>query len=366
MTFGTRPEAIKLAPVIKVLKTRNDLDVKICVTGQHRQMLDQVLRLFDISPDFDLCLMKPNQSLTDITCAVLTGMQDILNIWRPDSVIVHGDTTSSFAASLSCFYEKLPVIHVEAGLRTGNIYSPWPEEMNRKLTAAIAFQHFTPTENSKQNLIREGVPEDRIYVVGNTVVDAVLEVSSILRNSKVIYAEMVSRFSFIDPTKRMILVTGHRRESYGEGFEQLCLALSELAKHEDVVIVYPVHLNPNVRSVVLERLSGLPRIHLLESVDYLPFVYLLEAAYFIITDSGGIQEEALSLGTPVLITRDTTERPEAIAAGGAKLVGANAKKIVAEAKLLLEDPIAYEAMSNAVNPFGDGRAAIRIVNAILK
>jgi UDP-N-acetylglucosamine 2-epimerase (non-hydrolysing) len=363
--FGTRPEAIKLAPIIKILKKINLIEVKICVTGQHRQMLDQVLLLFDIVPDYDLCLMKSNQSLTDITSSVLIGLHGVFDNWRPDMVIVHGDTNTSFAASLAAFYERIPVNHIEAGLRTGNIYSPWPEEMNRKLTSVIATHHFAPTEIAVSNLIHEGIKKENISLVGNTIVDAVLGIKSRLSESNSLYIKMESQYSYIDKNKKLILVTAHRRENYGEGIEQLCIALKALAERNDVIILYPLHLNPNVRSVVFEYLSNVNNIYLIEPVEYLPFVYLLDQSFLIITDSGGIQEEAVSLGKPVLIIRDTTERPEAVESGGAKLVGIESKNIVKYATDIMENPSLHMNMSKTTNPFGDGNAAGKIVDNIL-
>jgi UDP-N-acetylglucosamine 2-epimerase (non-hydrolysing) len=364
--FGTRPEAIKMAPVLLELKKFPEIfDSRVCVTAQHRQMLDQVLNLFEIKPDFDLDIMGPRQSLSDITCKVLHELSPVLKSFNPDIVLVHGDTTTTFAASLAAYYEKIPVGHVEAGLRTGNIYSPWPEEINRKMTSSISQWHFSPTQQSRQNLINEGVSDETIFVTGNTVIDALQHVVEKLESDKVLSCEVAKRFDFLDLDKRLILVTGHRRESFGEGFESICLALKEIAKaHEDVEIIYPVHLNPNVREPVQRILSGVSRIHLVEPQEYLNFVYLMNRSYLIITDSGGVQEEAPSLGKPVLVLRDMTERPEAIEAGTVKLVGTNTKNIVAEAFSLLSNNVAYELMREAHNPYGDGKAAVRIVKSL--
>lgn len=364
--FGTRPEAIKMAPVIKELQKLSDqFEAKVCVTAQHRQMLDQVLDLFEIRPDYDLDIMKPGQSLTDVTCNVLQGLSPVLDEFRPDVVLVHGDTTTTMAASLAAYYQKIDVGHVEAGLRTGNIYSPWPEEMNRRLAGAITRYHFSPTERSRENLLREGVATESIHVTGNTVIDALLDVVEKVRNDSALRSELSARFSFLNPDMRLVLVTGHRRENFGNGFENICQALKEIASSSpDVEIVYPVHLNPNVQEPVHRLLSNCPSVHLIEPQDYLPFVYLIDHSYLIITDSGGVQEEAPSLGKPVLVMRDTTERPEAVTAGTVKLVGADPVKIVREARRLLEDDQAYAEMARAMNPYGDGKAAERIAEIL--
>lgn len=364
ITFGTRPEAIKMAPLVAVLKSDDTFDVKVCVTAQHRQMLDQVLDLFKIVPDFDLNLMQPGQDLTDITSNVLLGMRGVLCQWRPDWVLVHGDTTTTFAAALSAYYEKIAVGHVEAGLRTGNIYSPWPEEMNRKLAGAITSLHFAPTERARQNLLLENVVAEKIDVTGNTVVDALLQVVDRVRSDELLKESLAKQFSFLDMSKRLILVTGHRRENFGEGFERVCMALKQLSERDDLEIVYPVHLNPNVQEPVRRILSGSSRIHLIEPLDYLPFVYLMDRSTLIITDSGGVQEEAPSLGKPVLVMRDSTERPEAVDAGTVKLVGTDERAIVNEANKLLDDADAYQIMSQAHNPYGDGNAAKRIASLL--
>nr|WP_311526726.1 UDP-N-acetylglucosamine 2-epimerase (non-hydrolyzing) [uncultured Ralstonia sp.] len=365
VVFGTRPEAIKMGPVVEALKDDARFDARVCVTAQHREMLDQVLALFAIQPEYDLDLMQPGQDLTDVTSRVLAGMRDVLNQWRPDIVLVHGDTTTTMAASLAAFYQRIPVGHVEAGLRTGNIYSPWPEEMNRKIAGSIAVMHFAPTETAQRNLAREGVAANTIYVTGNTVIDALLEIHQRIQQNPLLQATLAARFPYLDPTKRLILVTGHRRENFGSGFENMCAALADLAGRPDVQIVYPVHLNPNVREPVNRVLGGRSNIHLIEPLDYLPFVYLMGRTHVILTDSGGIQEEAPSLGKPVLVMRDTTERPEAVEAGTVRLVGADREKIVQETSRLLDDPASYEVMARAHNPYGDGAAAKKILEILL-
>jgi UDP-N-acetylglucosamine 2-epimerase (non-hydrolysing) len=364
--FGTRPEAIKMAPVVKALAGQSEFfDSRMCVTAQHRQMLDQVLDLFQIKPEYDLDIMKPGQNLTDVTCNVLQGLAPVLEEFRPDVVLVHGDTTTTMAASLAAYYQRIAVGHVEAGLRTGNIYSPWPEEMNRRLAGAITRYHFAPTERSRNNLLQEGVASESIHITGNTVIDSLLDVVDKVRNDKALRDTMDSRFSFLNPDKRLVLVTGHRRENFGDGFENICQALKEITStNSDVEIVYPVHLNPYVQEPVHRLLSDCPSVHLIEPQDYLPFVYLMDRAYLVITDSGGVQEEAPSLGKPVLVMRDTTERPEAVAAGTVKLVGTNVERIVAEAAQLLGDNQAYAAMALAHNPYGDGKASGRIIKAL--
>lgn len=358
--FGTRPEAIKMAPVVKALRAVQGLQVGVCVTAQHRQMLDQVLQLFDIQPDFDLDLMKPGQDLTDVTTNVLLGLRPVLNTWKPDWVLVHGDTTTTLAASLAAYYQKVKVGHVEAGLRTRNIYSPWPEEMNRRIAGSIAVAHFAPTDDARNNLLHENIDPSGIFVTGNTVVDALQDVAHRLRNDQQLQAELHQRFSFLDTGRRLILVTGHRRENFGTGFDNICQALHDLSARPDVHIVYPVHLNPNVQEPVRRILGQCASVHLIEPQDYLPFVYLMDRAHLILTDSGGIQEEAPSLGKPVLVMRDTTERPEAVRAGTVRLVGTNRQTIVDATSELLDVPAAYQRMSRAHNPYGDGRAALRI------
>ena len=366
LVFGTRPEAIKMAPVLHALRARGDLRVGVCVSAQHRQMLDQVLALFDIVPDDDLDLMRPGQDLTGVTCGVLSGMQRILAARRPRMVLVHGDTSTTFSAALAAFYAGIEVGHVEAGLRTGNMRAPWPEEMNRRLTAPLTTLHFAPTPRARANLIMEGMAEASIEVTGNTVIDALLQVRERLRTDAVLDAEMRERFGFLSPSRRMVLVTGHRRENFGDGFEHICMALRELSEREDVEIVYPVHLNPNVQEPVKRILGDRGRVHLIEPQDYLPFVWLMDRASLLITDSGGIQEEAPSLGKPVLVMRDVTERPEAVEAGTVRLVGTDTARIVAAATALLDDEAAYKAMSRAHNPYGDGHASERIAARVAR
>jgi UDP-N-acetylglucosamine 2-epimerase (non-hydrolysing) len=361
--FGTRPEAIKTAPVVRRLAGSGDIDIHVCVTAQHREMLDQVLSLFEIVPDHDLDLMTAGQNLYDITSGVLGGLAALFRQFRPDLLLVHGDTTTTLAASLAAYYEQIPVGHIEAGLRTGNIYSPWPEEINRKVAGIVARLHFAPTERARANLLAENVPDDAIFVTGNTVVDALQDVVALIDGNAGLQQELAERFA-LDPARRLVLVTGHRRESFGGGFERICDALVRLAAREDVEIVYPVHLNPNVKGPVEARLGGIPNVRLIAPLDYLPFVYLMSRAAIVITDSGGVQEEAPSLGKPVLVMRDTTERPEAVDAGTVRLVGTDAERIVAEAERLLDDEAAYGLMSRAHNPYGDGHAAERILEAI--
>lgn len=363
--FGTRPEAIKMAPLAIKLAEQEGIDARVCVTAQHREMLDQVLGLFEITPEYDLNIMKPGQDLTDVTTNILQGIKPILADFKPDVVLVHGDTATTFATSLAAYYQQIAVGHVEAGLRTGNIYSPWPEEANRKLTGAITTYHFAPTETSQQNLLNEAVAPENITVTGNTVIDALLDVSAKLKNDTALNSEMAERFSFLNKDKKLILVTGHRRESFGGGFERICKALAYTAEqHPGCQIVYPVHLNPNVQEPVNRLLKGVPNITLIEPQDYLPFVYLMNQAHIILTDSGGIQEEAPSLGKPVLVMRDTTERPEAVSAGTVKLVGTDVDKITTSLNQLLTDEKAYEEMSFAHNPYGDGKACERIIEVL--
>lgn len=362
--FGTRPEAIKMAPLALSLNEDPRFDAKVCVTGQHRQMLDQVLDLFELKPDFDLNIMKPGQDLTDVTCAILQGLKTVFAEFKPDVVLVHGDTATTFATTVAAYYSQIPVAHVEAGLRTGNLYSPWPEEGNRKLTGALASMHFAPTETSRQNLLREGITRG-VEVTGNTVIDALLQVVAKLDKDAGLQQRFQEQFSFLRAQSRLVLVTGHRRESFGGGFERICQALAETAKaFPDVEIVYPVHLNPNVREPVNRLLVGINNIHLIEPLDYLPFVYLMNRSYLILTDSGGIQEEAPSLGKPVLVMRDTTERPEAVEAGTVKLVGTQVGALTGSLEQLLTDNEAYRAMSFAHNPYGDGLACARILEAL--
>jgi UDP-N-acetylglucosamine 2-epimerase (non-hydrolysing) len=361
IVFGTRPEAIKLCPIVKELKNNADMfKTVVCVTAQHREMLDQVLHIFDVAPDYDLDLMKNDQTLFDITCSCLTEIGDVIKREKPNIVIVQGDTTTTFVTSLAAYYHQVMIGHVEAGLRTGNKYSPFPEEINRKITSVIADIHFAPTQKSKNNLLLEGIPEDRIVVTGNTVIDALLWVREKISERKE-YHEL----SNIDFQKKIILVTGHRRENFGQDFINICQALREIAiRHSNTEIVYPVHLNPNVRKPVFDILSGINNVKLIEPLGYEPFVYLMDRSYFIISDSGGVQEEAPSLGKPVLVTRNTTERPEAVEAGTVKLVGTDKETIVSEAERLLGDHRYYSQMSGIQNPYGDGYACERIVSAL--
>lgn len=378
LVFGTRPEAIKMAPLVKeFLKNTADFETTVCVTGQHREMLDQVLQIFDIHPDYDLNIMKQGQDLYDVTARVLTAMRDVLKTAQPDVVLVHGDTTTSTAAALAAFYQQIPVAHVEAGLRTHNIYSPWPEEMNRLITGRIATYHFSPTPLSRQNLLSEGVKEEQIHVTGNTVIDALYWVVEKIKQDASLnleLAEALTKAGYdvnrLDNGKKMVLITGHRRENFGEGFLQMCKAIKDLTQqYPDVDFVYPMHLNPNVRKpiheVFGEDLSNLGNMFFIEPLEYLSFVYLMEKSTIVLTDSGGIQEEAPGLGKPVLVMRDTTERPEALEAGTVKLVGTDYDQIIKEVAVLLDDAVAYEKMSKAVNPYGDGLACERIVKALI-
>ncbi len=370
IVFGTRPEAIKMAPLVLAFQEQsNEIEAKVCVTAQHREMLDQVLDIFDIIPDYDLNIMKPGQDLYDITSNILLGMKKVLTEYKPDIVFVHGDTTTTISTALSAFYQKISVAHVEAGLRTGDIYSPWPEEANRKLTSQITKYHFTPTETSKKNLLKENIPEDNIYVTGNTVIDALHWVLNKIKENKSLESTLLdtikSNFSSFGNDERLVLITGHRRENFGQGFLDMCSAIKTLAEeHSDVNFVYPVHLNPNVQKPVLELLSGINNVYLIAPLDYEPFVYLMSKSYLILTDSGGIQEEAPSLGKPVLVMRDTTERPEALEAGTVKLVGTDTDTIVNEVNKLLKDHHLYESMSQAHNPYGDGKTCQKIINII--
>lgn len=380
LVFGTRPEAIKMAPLVKELEKHNDqIETIVCVTGQHREMLDQVLEIFEIKPDYDLNIMKAGQNLYDVTTRVLLGMREVLEKERPDVVLVHGDTTTSTAAALATFYQQIPVGHVEAGLRTHNIYSPWPEEMNRQLTGRLTTYHFAPTPLSRQNLLNEGVPDDHITVTGNTVIDALHMVINKIKNNSSLEADLKQRLAaegynidrLSDGKRRMVLITGHRRENFGEGFLNICNAIKTLKeKYQDVDFVYPMHLNPNVRRPIHEifgdDLSGLGNMFFIEPLEYLSFVFLMEKSHIVLTDSGGIQEEAPGIGKPVLVMRDTTERPEALDAGTVVLVGTDYDKIVNNVSLLLDDTAAYERMSRANNPYGDGLASGRIVNELMK
>ncbi|MFD1555153.1 non-hydrolyzing UDP-N-acetylglucosamine 2-epimerase [Paraburkholderia silviterrae] len=365
LTFGTRPEAIKMAPLVQRLRRDPDFDCKVCVTGQHREMLDQVLALFDIEPDFDLNVMKRGQDLYGVTTSILSGMSGVLERAQPDMVLVHGDTTTTMAATLAAFYKRIPVGHVEAGLRTGNLLSPWPEEANRKLTGALATLHFAPTARAQQNLLAEGVSDGSVVVTGNTVIDALLHVRGRLAGDAHLRAEAQRVLPALQAERRLVLVTGHRRESFGDGFERICTALAQVARaYPEVDIVYPMHLNPNVREPVNRLLTSIANVHLIEPLDYLPFVSLMDRSNLILTDSGGIQEEAPSLCKPVLVMRDTTERQEAIDAGVVQLVGTEVQAIVEGVSRLLDDRAAYAAMSRGDNPYGDGRACDRIADAL--
>lgn len=377
LVFGTRPEAIKMSPLVKEFQKYSEtFKTIVCVTGQHRQMLDQVLQLFEITPDYDLNIMKQGQDLYDVTARVLTGMRDVLKEAQPDVVLVHGDTTTSTAAALAAFYQQIPVGHVEAGLRTHNIYSPWPEEMNRQITGRIATYNFAPTPLSKANLLREAVNEESITVTGNTVIDALYWVVNKIKEDKVLNCELQTQLAQagydvtrLNDGKKLVLITGHRRENFGDGFINMCTAIKDLTqKYSDVDFVYPMHLNPNVRKAIHEvfgeNLNDLGNMFFIEPLEYLSFVYLMEKSFIVLTDSGGIQEEAPGLGKPVLVMRDTTERPEALEAGTVKLVGTKYDKIVAEVSALLDNQTHYDAMSKAVNPYGDGLACGRIVDAL--
>ncbi|MGR3617735.1 MAG: non-hydrolyzing UDP-N-acetylglucosamine 2-epimerase [Paracoccaceae bacterium] len=364
--FGTRPEAIKMAPVVHRLQDITGIESHVCVTAQHREMLDQVLELFNIVPDFDLNVMKPGQDLTDVTAAILRAMRDLLKVNRYDYLLVHGDTSTTMSAALAAYYERIAVGHVEAGLRTDNIYAPWPEEVNRQIVGRISNLHFAPTKTAQANLLAENVPGDTIHVTGNTVIDALQSVVAKFHADPTLNAQMQARFSFLTQEKPMVLVTGHRRENFGAGFENVCRALRQLSERSGAQIVYPVHMNPNVQEPVNRILGGIPEVTLLPPQDYLPFVWLMNRADVIITDSGGVQEEAPSLGKPVLVMRDTTERPEAVNAGTVKLVGTNPEKIVGEAFKLLTNARAYGAMAYSPNPYGDGLAAGRIATVVSK
>ena len=388
LVFGTRPEAIKMAPLVKKLQSEPDkFKTVVCVTAQHRQMLDQVLHIFDIKPDYDLDIMKPNQDLYDVTSRVLLGMRDVLKKVQPDVVLVHGDTTTSTAAALAAFYQQIPVGHVEAGLRTHNIYSPWPEEMNRQITGRITTHHFAPTPLAKQNLLDENVRPEQIVVTGNTVIDALYMVVEKIKNDANLQSELGELLkeagydtARLDGSRRLVLITGHRRENFGDGFISMCTAIRDLAaKYPDVDFVYPMHLNPNVRKPIREVFGDIAsqtihntsniihsNLFFIEPLEYLSFVYLMEKSTIVLTDSGGIQEEAPGLGKPVLVMRDTTERPEALDSGTVHLVGTNYDKIMSEVSELLDNPLAYERMSQAVNPYGDGHACERICTFLAK
>ena len=375
IVFGTRPEAIKMAPLVKEFQKYPDLlETKVCVTAQHREMLDQVLELFEITPDYDLDIMQPGQDLYDVTANVLLGMKHVLSDYRPDIVFVHGDTSTTFAAALAAFYQQIEVAHIEAGLRTGDIYSPWPEEANRQLTSQITAYHFAPTETSRENLLRENVKAEKIVVTGNTVIDALFLALNKIKSNPLLEESIVDSIDrsikhpkFKIQNSKFILVTGHRRENHGQGFIDICQALKTIAKNNpDIDIVYPVHLNPNVQKPVKALLSDVVNVHLIQPLQYEQFIYMMDRSYFIITDSGGVQEEAPSLGKPVLVMRETTERPEALEAGTVKLVGTDTVLIVKEAQKLLDDPEAYTEMSQASNPYGDGHACEKIVDFLVR
>jgi len=362
--FGTRPEAIKMAPVVKALEADPRFSAQVCVTGQHAEMLEQVNQLFDIKPDYDLKIMKAGQGLTHITTAVLEGMEEILKTAKPDYVLVHGDTTTSTATALAAFYAGISVGHVEAGLRTHNLLSPWPEEANRQITGRLAQLHFAPTALSRDNLLSENVDSNAIHVTGNTVIDALLLIKERLEKDQALHQKFVQQFPFLDTTKKLILVTGHRRENHDGGIERVCEAMATLSKRGDVQIVYPVHLNPKVKEAAEKTLKGVENVFLIEPLSYLPFVWMLNQSYIVVTDSGGLQEEAPSLGKPVLVTRDTTERPEAIEAGTVLLVGTDKDELISNIMNLLDDQALYDKMSLAHNPYGDGKAAARIVDIL--
>lgn len=370
LVFGTRPEAIKMAPLVKEFqKYPEKFDTKVCVTGQHRQMLDQVLDVFGITPDYDLNIMAPNQDLYDITSKVLLGMRDVLKQFQPEIIFVHGDTTTSMAATIAAFYQQIKIAHVEAGLRTYNLYSPWPEEMNRQLTDRLCDYCFAPTKTSKSNLLEEKIDPSKVSVTGNTVIDALLMAIDIIGSREdlqnKIVAEIGSKGYAIKEGKKYLLVTGHRRENFGDGFLNICKALKDIAvEHPEIDIVYPVHLNPNVQKPVFDLLKDIDNVYLISPLDYLPFVYMMKHSYLILTDSGGVQEEAPSLGKPVLVMRNTTERPEAVEAGTVKLVGTDSKAITDNVNILLRDKTVYNKMSQSHNPYGDGKACERIVNII--
>ena len=366
IVFGTRPEALKCFPVAMAALRSPHFDTRICVTAQHREMVDQVIALTGMPVDYDLDVMSPGQSLFDVTAKVLKGMERVLDDARPDIVMVQGDTTTAMTAALAAFYKRIPVAHIEAGLRSHNIDSPFPEELNRLIAGNIATWHFAPTVEAKQNLVAEGKDPARIHVTGNTVIDTLLHFSTTLDDDKLLSAEMAARFPFLDQTKKLILVTGHRRENFDGGIDRICTALKVLATRGDVQIVYPVHPNPNVRGVVEAQLGGVPNIHLIGPQDYLPFLYLQKRSYLVLTDSGGVQEEAPSLGKPVLVMRENTERPEGVAAGTARLVGTDIEQITSNAIRLLDDPAAYRGMAETHNPYGDGRASARIVEELAR
>ncbi len=365
LVFGTRPEAIKMIPLIKKIQNDARFDYKVCVTAQHREMLDQVLSIFSIKPDYDLNLMKRGQQLVDLTASMIISFAEVLQDYKPDYVLVHGDTSTTLACTISAYYNQIKVGHVEAGLRTGNLLSPWPEEGNRKVTGALASIHFAPTETSRSNLLKENVPDDNIFVTGNTVVDTLFLAKELIKADIGFQQSLNSKYDFLQDDKRLVLITGHRRESFGKGFENICEGIKDVARqYPDTNFVYPVHLNPQVQEPVNRLLSSEPNIYLIQPLDYLPFVYFMDRSHFILTDSGGVQEEAPSLGKPVLVMRDTTERPEAVEAGTVKLVGTSREAIFSGMKKLLDDDAFYSEMSHAHNPYGDGNAAERILNAL--
>jgi UDP-N-acetylglucosamine 2-epimerase len=365
VVIGTRPEAIKMAPLVHALLAEPKFQTVVCLTAQHRQMLDQVLEIFGITADIDLNLMKQGQQLAELTAHVLTGVDEVLKLHKPDCVLVHGDTTTAVAAGLAAFYRHVPVGHVEAGLRTYDMHHPWPEEMNRRVIDVLADVYYAPTERSRANLLAENISADKIVVTGNTVIDALLMTVARIQDDARLHAQLAGVFPYLEQNKRLILVTGHRRENHGDGLTKLCHALAEVAQRDDVQIVYPVHLNPNVREVVLSALADKDNIHLIEPLDYLHFVYLMSRAHVILTDSGGIQEEAPSLGKPVLVLREVTERPEAVEAGTVQLVGTDRQKIVAACTRLLDDEDYYSQFSRRANPYGDGTASKQIVDSLL-
>lgn len=362
--LGTRPEAIKMAPVISALKRRDCFEVKVCFSGQHREMAEQVFAVFGIQPDFSLSVMKKGQTLFDVTTGILHGMEQLFQQYLPDMILVQGDTTTVLAASLAAFYYKVQVGHVEAGLRTGNRYSPYPEEMNRLLTTRLSNIHFAPTERSRQNLLKENIADSDIFVTGNTVIDALFQAEKILLGDKKLLDELDNRFAPISADKKMILITGHRRENHGDGILNICAAIRHLAGRQDVEMVYPVHPNPNIRDVVAKELGGLSNVHLIQPLDYLSFLYMMRRSFLVMSDSGGVQEEAPSLGKPVLVMRESTERPEALEAGTVRLVGTDTHEIITETELLLDDPEEYRRRCAIANPFGDGTAAERIADIL--
>ena len=366
IVFGTRPEAIKMAPIIKILRKNSRFHVRICVTGQHREMLDRVINFFELSPDYDLNIMSPGQNLSIITSKALLGLDQVFAKFLPDLVMVHGDTTTTLAAAISAYYHQIPVAHVEAGLRTGDIYAPWPEEMNRKLVGSISSLHFAPTELARSNLIKENIASGSIFVTGNTVIDTLFYTLNKIKSDDGVQSYINSQFHFLNNEKKIILVTGHRRENFGDGFESICQALLDISKRDDVQIIYPVHLNPNVQEPVRRILAGAKNITLIEPLDYLPFVYLMSRAYIILTDSGGVQEEAPSLDKPVLVMREKTERQEAVDGGTVKLVGTSSKEITNSVNELLDNFTVYDNMIKRANPYGDGLASSRIESILLE